>query len=130
MPYNFVPTTPGRLSDLSSRRQRPVFAYDIAWEPEFRATRTRQDGPSLAGLGNAPIWQPLAAQTAWGVAPPVDASGKLTGPSDDEMLALNGPNLALVIDYRKFLDDGRQEPIAGREDAPRDRSKTTPSASG
>ncbi|MCC7493219.1 MAG: hypothetical protein IT204_12755 [Fimbriimonadaceae bacterium] len=79
-----------------------IFAYDLAWEPHWRWHRDRQAFDELwaqwitARYGGLP-----QAETAWGCAAPRRADGQVTNPLD-EQVRRDGPQTALVIDYRRF----------------------------
>lgn len=81
-----------------------VFAYDLAWEPQFGnyARRRRWDGAwkqwVLNRYGSLPN-----AEADWGVSIP-RAQGDVTGPSD-EQCRQEGPHRIMVCAYRRFLDD-------------------------
>ncbi|HQK92125.1 MAG TPA: beta-galactosidase [Armatimonadota bacterium] len=81
-----------------------VFAYDLAWEPFF--------GPYAARSVWDPQWEQWvqarygsveAAEKAWGFPIPRNADGKVTGPSDTQVAA-DGEWLAMVLDYRRFVN--------------------------
>ena len=80
-----------------------VFAYDIAWEPEFKghAQRTGMDGEWRDWLvkryGSAD-----GARKAWKFAQPGDEQ-TMTNPTDAQMGAESGDFAGMVADYRRFL---------------------------
>lgn len=81
-----------------------VFAYDLAWEPTWgpRDRRKPYDRPWQAWVEKR-YGTLAAAERAWNFAPPREA-GLLAGPSD-EQVSRDGPWRAMVLDYRRFLDE-------------------------
>jgi uncharacterized protein (TIGR03437 family) len=99
-----------------------VFAYELLWEPYLGMQNSGgYDGylngmPFLQGLGRSvldPDWRSWVndqygslanAQQIWGIAPPLDANGQLTNPTDNQF-ANDGSWRVMVDAYRRFLDD-------------------------
>jgi len=82
-----------------------VFAYDVAWEPLVgeEAQRKRLDErwrewivERYGGIENA--------EKDWRIAAPRDEKGRVTGPSNKQVLN-DGPHRVMVAAYRRFLDD-------------------------
>ncbi len=111
-----------------------VFAYELLWEPYIGfQNQGGYDGyvdgmPYVEGLGRAvldPDWRTWVndqygslanAQQIWGIAPPLNSSGQLTNPTDDQ-IANDGSWRVMVGAYRRFLDDylGRNLGVVARE---------------
>jgi hypothetical protein len=81
-----------------------VFAYDLAWEPFWReqAVRRPYDADWEAWVGQR-YGSIAAAEKAWNCAIP-RAEGRVTNPAD-EQVSKDGPWRAMVLDYRRFLND-------------------------
>ncbi|MFP4058323.1 MAG: hypothetical protein ACLF0G_15760 [Candidatus Brocadiia bacterium] len=88
-----------------------VWAYDLAWEPQFRDHAARRV--------HDPAWRQWIldqygsieqAERDWGVACPRE-DGAVTNPSD-EQVSRDGPWRAMVAAYRRFLDDLLAAPYA------------------
>ena len=83
-----------------------VFAYDIDWEPDFaRYGRQRRTDADWAAWVTAHYGTVAAAEAAWGIPAPRDASGHLTGPAGKSLTQAGGPETKMVAAYRRFLDD-------------------------
>lgn len=99
-----------------------VFAYELLREQYIGLqNQGGYDGyvdgmPYVEGMGRAvldPDWRTWVnhqygslanAQQMWGIAPPLNSSGQLTNPTDDQ-IANDGSWRILVDAYRRFLDD-------------------------
>ncbi|MDR3710778.1 MAG: hypothetical protein P4L33_20965 [Capsulimonadaceae bacterium] len=95
------------ISDFRLAGNDTVFAYDIAWEPEFRnhVARTKLD-PSWREWVTNKYGTLAAAKAAWGISAPLDAKGQLTNPSNEQAeLGKGAADALFVADYRRFLDD-------------------------
>lgn len=82
-----------------------LFAYEIAWEPEFNghdARRSMDDAWEKWVMNR--YGSLAAAERAWGSPIPREG-GKVSNPSDEALARPNGPQARLVVDYRRFLDD-------------------------
>jgi hypothetical protein len=110
-----------------------VFAYDLLWEPMVGMHDTGGQGRIVNGalVANTgrmvldPDWRAWVndqygsltnAQQIWGFTPPVDSTGQLTNPLDDQ-IENDGPWRIMVAAYRRFLDDylGRNLGAIARE---------------
>jgi hypothetical protein len=89
----------GRLAENDT-----VFAYDLAWEPFWReyAVRRAYD-PEWAAWIVRRHGSLEAAGKAWDCTVP-QADGKATSPSD-EQVSKDGPWRAMVLEYRRFLNE-------------------------
>ena len=87
-----------------------VFAYDILWEPMIGLyTQGRNGGrvqidPDWRSWVNDQYGSLANAQQAWNFNAPLDGTGQLTSPSDDQF-ANDGPWRIMVAAYRRFLED-------------------------
>jgi hypothetical protein len=98
-----------------------VFAYELLWEPMVGMHDSGGQGRIVNGalVPNAgrmvldPDWRAWVndqygslanAQQIWGFTPPVDSTGRLTNPLDDQM-ENDGSWRIMVAAYRRFLDD-------------------------
>jgi len=82
-----------------------VFAYEILWEPMVGDYYQRQNlDPEWEIWVDQQYGSVDVAQKAWNLTAPVDNTGELTNPSDDQM-ENDGPWRILVAAYRRFLDD-------------------------
>lgn len=98
-----------------------VFAYQLLWEPMVGLHDTGGQGRIInamlvADSGRVVLdadWRAwvndqygslASAQQIWAFAPPLDATGQLTNPLDDQMQN-DGPWRIMVAAYRRFLDD-------------------------
>ncbi len=110
-----------------------VFAYEVLWEPFIGFQNQGGYGGYLNGtyvtnVGRAildPYWRTWVndqygslsnAQQLWGLTAPLDASGQLTNPTDDQ-ISSDGPWRTMVAAYRRFTDDylGRNLGVIARE---------------
>jgi uncharacterized protein (TIGR03437 family) len=111
-----------------------IFAYELLWEPYIGLqNQAGYDGvlngvPYVENMGRAvldPDWRTWVndqygslanAQQIWGIAPPLNSSGQLTNPTDDQ-IATDGSWRVMVDAYRRFLDDylGRNLGVVARE---------------
>ncbi len=110
-----------------------VFSYELLWEPYLGYQNTGGYGGFFNGMfqyntGRAlidPAWRAWVndqygsfanAQQAWGIAPPLDANGNLTSPTDNQ-IQNDGPWRIMVAAYRRFADDyfGRNLGATARE---------------
>lgn len=82
-----------------------IFAYDLAWEPNWRGQKDRQsyDADWLAWV-NKTYGTVAAAEQAWGVSMPKQEDGTYTNPTDQQM-GKEGPWGTMVRDYHRFLND-------------------------
>jgi uncharacterized protein (TIGR03437 family) len=98
-----------------------VFAYELLWEP-MAGTHDKGgqgrlvNGAIVYNTGRMvldPDWRAWVndqygslaqAQQAWGFTAPLDATGQLTNPLDDQ-IQNDGPWRVMVAAYRRFLDD-------------------------
>jgi hypothetical protein len=85
-----------------------IIAYDLAWEPNWGnyAKRCVHDA-AWASWVDKHFGDVSAAEKAWGFAASM-RDGKLTNPQDEQMKS-DGAWKAMVIDYRRFLNDLLQE---------------------
>jgi hypothetical protein len=85
-----------------------IVAYDLAWEPNWGkyAKRCVHDA-AWANWVEKRYGDVAAAEKAWDFAAPM-RNGKLTGPQDKQMES-DGAWTAMVIDYRRFLNDLLQD---------------------
>ena len=98
-----------------------VFAYELLWEPMVGTHDKGGQGRLVNGaivyntgrLVLDPDWRAWVndqygslakAQQIWGFTAPLDGSGQLTNPLDDQM-ENDGPWRIMVAAYRRFLDD-------------------------
>jgi hypothetical protein len=83
-----------------------LFAYEIAWEPEFgdHDKRKSMDVDWQAWV-TAQYGSVAAAETTWQEKIPRDSAGAVTNPADADMSAPAGLMSAVCIAYRRFLDD-------------------------
>lgn len=98
-----------------------VLAYELLWEPMVGTHDMGGQGRIVNGgivdnngrMVLDPDWRAwvndqygslATAQQAWGITAPVDASGQLTNPLDDQ-IENDGPWRIMVAAYRRFLDD-------------------------
>ncbi|HEV2446431.1 MAG TPA: hypothetical protein VGS58_10935, partial [Candidatus Sulfopaludibacter sp.] len=98
-----------------------VFAYELLWEPTIGThdqggTGRIVNGSIVYNTGRMVLdadWRAWVndqygslanAQQVWGFAPPLDGSGQLTNPLDEQM-ENDGPWRVMVAAYRRFLDD-------------------------
>jgi len=97
-----------------------VFAYQLLWEPMVGLHDTGGQGRVVNGMlvnsgrqvldadwrawVNDQYGSPANAQQVWGFMPPLDSTGQLTNPLDDQM-ENDGPWRIMVAAYRRFLDD-------------------------
>jgi hypothetical protein len=98
-----------------------VFAYQLLWEPMVGLHDTGGQGRVVNGMlvadsGRVVLdadWRAWVndqyaslanAQQIWGFMPPLDSTGQLTSPLDDQM-ENDGPWRTMVAAYRRFLDD-------------------------
>jgi hypothetical protein len=90
----------GRLAENDD-----IFAYDLAWEPNWRGQSHRQpfDADWLAWVvrTHGSVQQ---AEAAWGVPMPRREDGSYTNPTDEQM-GKEGDWGKLVRDYHRFLND-------------------------
>ena len=107
MPYSFVPDDAKKMiGDFHLADDDTIFAYDIAWEPEFRGYKDRVKlDPAWRDWVGRRYGSVDAAKAAWGITAPIDSGGLLTSPSDDQASAQGGAVSLLLADYRRFLDD-------------------------
>lgn len=82
-----------------------VFAYDVAWEPRVGLEQQRRAHDAAwrywideryGGIENA--------EKDWGIAAPRDENGRVSGPSQKQLLN-DGPHRVMVAAYRRFIDD-------------------------
>jgi hypothetical protein len=95
-----------------------LFAYEIAWEPEFNGRDARRgmdgDWEKWVTTRHSSVAE---AERAWGTQAPRDSEGKLTSPPDEALQRGDGPQARLAVDYRRFPDDwltARYAPITRR----------------
>jgi hypothetical protein len=90
----------GRLAENDD-----IFAYDLAWEPNWRGHTDRQkyDADWLAWV-NRTYGSVDKAEKIWGVPIPRREDGTITNPTDDQMKA-EGVWSKMVRDYHRFLND-------------------------
>ena len=82
-----------------------VFAYELLWEPMVGVYYARQNlDQDWVNWVNQQYGSLDNAQQAWNLTAPVDNTGALTNPSDDQM-ENDGPWRIFVAAYRRFLDD-------------------------
>ena len=98
-----------------------VFAYELLWEPMVGTHDKGGQGRLVNGalvyntgrLVLDPDWRAWVndqygslakAQQTWGFTAPLDGSGQLTNPLDDQ-IENDGPWRIMVAAYRRFLDD-------------------------
>jgi uncharacterized protein (TIGR03437 family) len=98
-----------------------VFAYDLLWEPMVGTHDKGGQGKIVGGpiiydtgrLGLDPDWRAWVtdqygslanAQQIWGFTAPLDETGQLSNPLDDQ-IENDGPWRVMVAAYRRFLDD-------------------------
>jgi hypothetical protein len=115
------PSLGAALEDAYLPGNDRVFAYEVLWEPYLGMQTTGGYEGYVDGVGYPlgsravldPDWRSwvndqygsaAAAQQSWGIAPPLDASGRLTNPTDDQ-IASDGAWRIMVAAYRRFLDD-------------------------
>ena len=110
-----------------------VFAYELLWEPMIGTHDKGGQGRLVNGalvyntgrLVLDPDWRAWVndqygslakAQQTWGFTAPLDDSGQLTNPLDDQMQN-DGPWRIMVAAYRRFLDDylGRNLGVIARQ---------------
>ena len=110
-----------------------VFAYELLWEPMVGTHDSGGQGRVVNGaleihMGRMvldPDWRAWVndqygslanAQQIWGWTPPVDSTGLLTNPLD-EQIENDGPWRIMVAAYRRFLDDylGRNLGVIARQ---------------
>ncbi len=89
-----------------------VFSYELLWEP-MAGTQTTGGGYNQGRTTIDPDWRSwvtdqygsiASAEQIWGYPPPLDASGQLTNPTDQE-IANDGEWRIMVAAYRRFLED-------------------------
>ena len=98
-----------------------VFAYDLLWEPMVGMHDAGGQGrivngaivPNTGRMVMDPDWRAWVndqygslanAQQIWGFTPPVDSTGQLTNPLDDQV-ENDGQWRIMMAAYRRFLDD-------------------------
>ena len=82
-----------------------VFAYELLWEPMLGNFFNRQNlDPEWGNWVDLQYGSLDNAQKAWNQTAPLDNTGQLTNPSDDE-IENDGPWRILVAAYRRFLED-------------------------
>ena len=121
MPDRASPTLESYLQAAYLPGNDRVFAYELLWEPMVGTHDKGGQGRLVNGaivyntgrLVLDPDWRAWVndqygslakAQQTWGFTAPLDDSGQLTNPLDDQM-ENDGPWRIMVAAYRRFLDD-------------------------
>ena len=80
-----------------------VFAYDLAWEPQFRPEERNPLNPAWAAWIVERFGSLENAEKTWDFAIPRDKQGQIANFTED-MIGKEGPWSAYVAAYRRFLD--------------------------
>ncbi|HOH50037.1 MAG TPA: hypothetical protein PLI98_04855 [Candidatus Hydrogenedentes bacterium] len=91
------------ITSLRLAENDTVFAYDLAWEPQFRPFERDPFNKDWEAWIIERYGSLESAEKEWGVPVPRDAHGNIAN-FTEEMIGVEGPWSPMIAAYRRFLD--------------------------